>query len=329
MGTFFYVYGGAIPRRNPQFDWTNPIDGSDPATEWQGFLSLDELPQLEDPDAGYVQNSNSSPFVTTDNEGPDESSFGKELFRYGREWDQAIARRSRQILSTEEGISFERWSELAFDTYLQDADKHIEQLRAEMKKLSTTTPERTARFEEPLALLERWNRRSETNSIATTVYVSMLETESKDAQYPMLDRLEQAMNRLQRNHGRWQVPFGAINRLDRPNVVAEPDNQYRGEDLASAGLPFQTGAIFTFNTISPDDSKTRYGYHGHSFVSVIEFGDTVRAASVMAFGQSRDPESPHYFDQAPLYAEGRFKPAWFDLADIRNRATRTYHPGDE
>lgn len=330
-GHIFYVYAGAIPKRDSRFDWTNPVDGSDPATDWRGFLSLAELPQLEDPEGSYLQNSNSSPFFTTDDENPVASE--NHIFRYGTEWDSAIAKRSRQILGMEDKITFERWSQLAFDTYLPDASQDIARLDAEFEQLSALDPSKAGNFEEPLSLLRQWNRRAETNSIATTVYLGLLEAESEAAdaettEYPMLDRLERTMGRLLRDHGGWQVPFGAINRLERPSIAREPDEQYGERSLPSSGLPFQTGAIFTFNTIAPDDTRLRYGNHGHSFISVIEFGDTVRADSVMAFGQSRDPDSPHYFDQASLYAKGRFKRAWVELVDVQKHAIRKYHPGE-
>ena len=98
-GNIFYLYNGLVPRRDPQFDWTQPVDGADPRTEWQGMLALDELPQMLNPKSGYVQNCNSSPFTTCDEGNPPRDQFPAYLAEDAGD-DKRRAKRSRQILST-------------------------------------------------------------------------------------------------------------------------------------------------------------------------------------------------------------------------------------
>ena len=61
-GNIAYWHGNFIPKRDPQFDWTLPVDGSVSITEWQGIHKLDEIVQVHNPQQGWIQNCNSSPF---------------------------------------------------------------------------------------------------------------------------------------------------------------------------------------------------------------------------------------------------------------------------
>ena len=91
----------------------------------------------------------------------------------------------------------------------------------------------------------------------------------------------------------------------------------------------QVGIVYNFYSRPEKGQKRRYGVAGHSFISVIDFGPQVEARSVLVFGESADPQSPHYFDQAKLYANREFKPAWFSLDEIKKHSERSYHPGEK
>ena len=330
-GNIFYLHGNAIPRREPKFDWTKPVDGSDTATEWQGYHTLAELPQLTNPTAGWLQNCNSTPFLTTAAGNPQKSDFPLYM---APEPDTPRARNSRRILAGREKFTFDEWARAAADTTEVEADNFISQIVGEWEKLKGADAARAAKLAEVIAELQKWNRVATLDAQAMTVlsyWVNIYNrpTFKKDELYSTLRALEQARDELVRDWGTWRVAWGEVNRLQRTHTSGQEPFSDEQPSLPVAGGASALGNVFTFNAPPPRGTKRRYGVSGNTYVSVVEFAPRLRARSIVTFGQSADPRSPHYFDQAPLYARMQFKPAWFTLAEIKAHLERAYHPGEE
>lgn len=333
FGNVLYVYNGLIPKRNPKFDWQKPVDGSTPETEWNEYHTLEDRPQVLNPRCGYVQNCNSSPFTTTPDENPARDDFPGYMV-HSRDQDNYRSKRSRQILSSTGKITFEQWARLPFDTYILAAEEYIPKLVKGWEKLNAADPQRAGALKEIIEMLTAWDRKGNIDSVPTTLFALWL---LKNPRQPgnddkpkwfMISTLEDLVKELEKDFGTWRVAWGEINRHQRRNSLLEEPFSDQRPSLPVPGANGGFGIIFTFITVPVKGQKRRYGVHGHGFVAVVEFGKTINARSIIPYGQSLDPKSPHYIDQAPLYAAGKLKPVWFTLEEIKANLKCAYHPGE-
>jgi penicillin amidase len=344
-GNIFYVYNGAVPRRDPSFDWTRPVDGANPKTDWQGLHSFDELPQILNPTSGYLQNCNSTPFFTTDEGNPNIGDFPAYMVE-DRYDDKRRAKVSRMLLRQMHDVTFEDWKKAAWDTTLYWPLTQLPGLALELKALEKSDPTLAARCKPYMDHLCDWDCRSAVDSTQTTLCymwyenlygrgypVETLKPEFVAAPAKKFEALVAAAGTLKGFYGDWKVRWGDVSRIQRHANYADAgkipfsDSQ---PSLPCAGVPGPLGVVFNTYYAPPNATrKKQYGAVGHSFVGVYEFGDKVQAATLLQFGACSDPKSPHFMDQARLYSKQQFKPAWFDWSDVLAHAKRSYHSGEQ
>lgn len=302
-GNIEHVYNGVVPKRDPSFDWRAPVDGANPRTEWRGYHTLDELPQTTNPSSGFVLNTNSTPFTASTSGAPVPGDYPEVMI--GPETDNPRAQVSREVLTERERFDFLRWQRATLDTRVHLAPDWIREATEAFEALDEDDVRRRV-LGEAIEILRDWDGVSSLDSEAMTIFVHAWEQGGS-----RLLALELACRRLERDWGTIRVPWGEINRHQRRhwNRLEAFD-----DDLPSvpvAGGPGRLGMVFTYTSRAQPGQRRRYGLHGNSYVSVVEFGDEPRAASVLFYGQSGDPDSPHHFDQATLYSERRYRPARF------------------
>lgn len=344
-GNIYYLYNGAVGRKDPSFNWMRPVDGSDPRTEWRGLHPIDELPQVFNPMSGYVQNCNSSPFTTTDDGNPSMKDFPPYMVEDKND-DKRRAKVSRYLLRNAEGITFDDWQDLAYDTTLYWPMTELPRYRRWFEQLKLDDPALAATVEPYLDHLLDWDCKSSATSTQTTLCVEWYEqlygrgypVETLKEEYRTdipgrFQALVAAADKLEETFGYWKVPYGEVHRLQRhayQRSTGEVPFSDALPSLPQVGVRGPLGVAFTvYHTPSTDDRKKRYAYVGASYMAVIEFGEQVNAKSYLHFGQSGNPDSPHFFDQAYLLSNRQFKDAWFHWDDVEAHTVRSYHPGKE
>lgn len=345
-GNILYLYNGAVPRRATSINWEEPVDGSNPDADWQGYHETSELPQVLNPDSGWLQNANSNPFRTSgDGDNPIPSEYPPYMAREPRFPDYyperyglsnrlgARARQSRRLLGAHDDLSFDEFVSLAMDRRFIVADEELPALLAEWKTLEADDPQRAESVAEPVKALTAWDRVGGPESIATTLFVDWITLyraaqDCREGVYCRVALLEQVVAELKAEHGTWAIAWGDINRHQaRDNRTDEPFSDERPSLPLAGANSNLVGSMFMAASAKVPGNKLRYGQFGNTYVSIVEFGDRIKSVSVVPYGQSKNPDSPYFADQAPLFAEGRFKPAWFYLEDIKKNLETAYHPG--
>jgi acyl-homoserine lactone acylase PvdQ len=143
----------------------------------------------------------------------------------------------------------------------------------------------------------------------------------------LLVSLAAGSDRLAANFGSWETPWGQINRFQRLNDDISP----RFDDSKpSIAVPFTSsvwGSLAAFGAHPYPNTRKWYGDEGNSFVAVVEFGPTVRAWAITAGGESGNPASPHFDDEATNYAMGALRPVYYYASQLQGHVERQYHPG--
>ncbi|MEM8946086.1 MAG: penicillin acylase family protein [Planctomycetota bacterium] len=349
-GNIQFVYTGRVPRRNPNFDWSRPLDGSDPATEWLGYHSLDELPQVVNPAAGFLQNCNSTPLMVTDGDNPRPEDYPQYMIGDADQYRRR-ALRSMQLLRGMHDVTFDRWQAAAFDTQVYWATQELPRYAEHFQELKTADPALFRRVKPYLEHLLAWDARITADSTAATVCHAWYE-QLHGTGYPgeqmrptyvddlnkQLLALVRATQRLKAIHGDWRVPYGDLYRSQRIPRLADlvkASFDDSGSSTPSLGGHGPMGTIFTqYYTPSIEipwiiSQRRRYGIVGTSYLAAYEFTPKgVRGASVVPFGTSGDPNSPHFNDQAELLVQQKLKPEHFTKQQVLQAAVRSYHPGE-
>ena len=331
-----------MPRRDDRFDYTKPVDGSDPAADWHGLLPPSSLPQSINPKVGWAFNTNDWPWS---GEGPDSlrrADFPRYIDQYS---ENDRGRHAALLLAGRHDFTADALRAAAFDSYLPFFARAFPPLLAAYDALPASDPRRAA-LADPVALLRGWDFRWGAASEPTSLAVFWADTLARQLRPALLDRqipdaivmqvdtsrklaaLETAAERLRRDFGSAHVPWSRINRFQRLDDRIAP---HFDDAKPSLPVPFTWalwGSLASSSAHAFPNTKSWYGTSGNSFVAVVEFGPRVEAWAVTAGGESGDPASPHFADQAQRFVSGQLRKVYFWPDELEGHVERRYHPGD-
>ena len=324
-GDIAYFHGNYIPKRDTSFDWTKPVDGSTPATDWKGLMTIDETPHLLNPKSGWLYNTNNWPWSAAGESSPKKADYPAYV-ENGTESARGL--HAIRVLKDKTDFTLDSLIAAAYDSYLPWFEKPLPALIKAWDDAPASDPMK-AKLADQIALLRTWDLRWAVDSIPTSLAVFWGEDLRRNGtpERP-LQSLANATAKLEADFGTWKTAWGDINRFQRiTGDIVQPFN----DAGASIPVPFTSavwGSLASFGARQYPATKKWYGTSGNSFVAVVEFGDKVRAKAVTAGGESGHPGSPHFNDEAQRYAKGGLRDVYFYPEQLKGHTEREYHPGN-
>lgn len=348
-GNIAYWHGNFIPIRDKKMNWSKVMDGTTATTQWMGLHDVLETVHSYNPENGWLQNCNSTPYSVAGVNSPKEENYPPYMAPDGESFRGLNAVR---LLSKGNSYTLDKLIADGYDTKLTAFEYLIPALITNFEKNIKTDNSLSAELIGPITVLKNWDYYSRENSIATTIAIEwayqldpiiqkvytnqgeqdqventiqFAKTATSDQLIPPLQRV---ISELKLKFGTWEIEWGTINRFQRPNGDINLQYNDAEESLPIAFGPALWGSLPAYKSNYQNGSKKRYGNNGNSFVCTVEFGPKVKAKSLLAGGNSGNTQSKHFYDQAEMYRKGQFKDVLFYKEDILKYAEKIYHPGE-
>ena len=343
-GNIAYWHSNFVPERRTDLDWTQPVDGSISANDWGEPHSIDETPNVFNPSVGWLQNTNNWPYSSAGPDSPRESDYPRYFQRSG---ENARGIHAIRVLENRSDFTLETLlTDVAYSSQVPGFEPILPALIRAYDNAPASNPMK-GQLSEQIEMLRSWDYRWGVESVATSLATYWAEdimqrvaqaarnagmgTNDYIAQRASMDEhlqsLAAASDLLETEFGDWRTPWGEINRFQRINGDIQ---QPFSDDAPSIPVGFHSGrwgSLASFGARRYPGTVRRYGTSGNSFVAVVEFGERVTALAITAGGESGDPNSPHFNDQAERYATGDLRPVYYYPEDIEAHAEETYSPG--
>ncbi len=348
-GNIAYWHGNFLPKRDPHYNWSEPVNGTIKNTEWQGFHPVDESVHLYNPKNGWLQNCNSTPFTVAGEFSPKKTNYVSYLAPDHENYRGINA--VRVLSEPKSKFNIDKVIEVGYNRKLTFFEDALPALINAHESYGLRVSKKDSIYNylfEPISILKSWDYNVDENSIATTLAIEWAQKiqpliqQSKGENFiaktkafailsgpnTLLQPLLETVKDLEKRFGKWDVSWGEINRFQR--ISNDIENQF-DDSKPSYPVAFASstwGMLPSYNSKTFKGTQKRYGVNGNSFVCAVEFGKKVKAKSLLAGGESGHPHSKHFFDQGEMYSKGQFKEVLFYKEDVLKNMEKEYHPGD-
>jgi len=319
VGNIFYIYNAAFPKRNSKYDWKNYLPGDTSESLWSEFELEDYkyLPKIYNPESGFLQNCNSTPFKSTDgtdNPNPDQfpNKLGIEMFMTNR------ALRAIEMFGQDQVISQEDIFRYKYDMKYSEHSA-IAQYRDEI--LESNISREDPIIDEALKVLKEWDLNTDPENKGAALAILSTKPYLKDyyekiSENELVEHFIKAAKLLKKKYGEIDVSWGRVNRMIRGS-----------RSLSLGGGPDIMHSIY--GNLKRNGELEAFAGDSYILFATWDKNGLISSKSVHQYGSATMKEnSPHYSDQSLLFANRQLKNVWFKKEDILNNLESRYKPGE-
>ena len=316
--TIFYISNGLIPKRAEGYDWGGIVPGNTEKTLWTETYDIEELPQVVQPKSGYIYNANHTPFRSSDSlDNPMQENFSKHM---GFEtYDNNRSTRLKELIDQYDSLSYTDFKQIKYDNQYP---KPFVFSWMDINHLDSLDPKSYPEIETLIRTLQKWDRKADANSVGAgifAIFYNELKKYYRTLPSPkivppsiLIEALKDTKTHLLTHFKTTEIQLGEYQKLVRGS-----------KELPIFGLP---DVVTAMANVPYKDGKVKV-VSGESYIELVRFTEKgPEIESVISYGSSDHPNSPHYDDQMELYAQFKTKKMSLDKEEVYAKAQRIYHP---
>ena len=311
-GNIYYIYNALIPKREKGYDWSKIVPGDNSALIWDSYYSFNELPQSLNPESGYLQNCNSTPYEATVGKGNPLNSLPKEAGIETFQTNRAF--RANELYGQDLSISRQEFEDYKYDTFYSKKSVMKYALDQFLSDIDRTND----KYLDAIKVLENWDLSNDMDSkgAALALLTFELTYDISDFKYDydkIFESFTESIEFLNSNYGTIDIKLGELQILKRGD-----------KELPLSGAPDVLRAIYTK---SVDDKEIAIA--GDCFFQIIEWDEDglVNVKSIHQYGSAtKDQASPHFSDQSVLFSKHQMKDSYIRFEDLKDNIKKTYRP---